>query len=82
MHHEQLCEFVRDTPVGAVLELVESDNREEFYKLYLHDFVMGMHRCKHKRSDLTAMEIQVRESTLVDSNNTNTTCIDVLSACF
>ena len=64
MHHEQLCEFVRDTPVGAVLESVESHNCEEFYKLYLHDFVIGVHRCKHKSSDLTAMEIQV--STLVN----------------
>ena len=58
-HHEQLCEFVYDTPVGAVLESVESDNCEEFYKLYLHDFVMDVHGCKHKSSDLMAMEIQV-----------------------
>ena len=59
MHHELLCKLVRNTPVGTVLESVESDNCEEFYKLYLHDFVMGVHRCKHSSSDLTAMEVQV-----------------------
>ena len=58
-HHEQLYEFTHDTPVGAVLEAVGSENCEELYKLYLHDFVMSMHRCKHKSSDLTTMELQV-----------------------
>ena len=59
IHHEQLYEFIRDTPVGVVLEAVGSDNCEEFYKLYLHDFVMSVHRCKHNSSDLTMMELQV-----------------------
>ena len=71
MHHEQLCAFVRDTPVGAILESVDSDNYEDFYKRYLHDFVMGMHRCKHKSSDLTAMELQVSIILLYNNANIN-----------
>jgi hypothetical protein len=59
MHHECLCKCVHDTPIGAVLEAVEIENCEEFYNLYLHDFVMGMHRCKHKSPDLKAVEVKV-----------------------
>ena len=59
MHHEHLCKYVLDTPAGAVLKAVETNNCEVFYKLYLHDFVMGVHRCKHKSSDLKAMEVKV-----------------------
>ena len=59
VHHEHLCECVHDTPVGVVLGAVDSDNCKVFYSLYLHDFVMGMHRCKHKSSDLKAMEVKV-----------------------
>ena len=80
MHHERLCEFVHGTPVGAVLEAVESDNCEEFYKFYLHDFVMGTYKCKHKSSDLTAMEIQV--FLLVCCSIDFVTCFNALSACF
>ena len=59
MYHGCLCKCVHGTPVGAVLEAVETENCEEFYKLYLHDFVMSMHGCKHKSPDLKAMEVKV-----------------------
>ena len=80
MHHEQLCNFLCDTPVGAVLEEVESDNYEEFYRLYLHDFVMGTYRCKHKSSDLTTMEMKV--STSIKLNIVLIVYNQSLSACF
>jgi hypothetical protein len=59
LYHEHLCKYIHDTPVGAVLKSVEPDNCEVFYNLYLHDFVMGIHRCKHKSPDLIAMEVSV-----------------------
>ena len=59
LHHEHLCKCVHDTPVGAVLKAVETDTCEVFYSLYLHDFVMGVHRCKHKNPDLKALEVKV-----------------------
>ena len=59
LHHEHLCESIHDTPVGAVLKAVEIDTCEVFYSLYLHDFVMGVHRCKHKNPDLKALEVKV-----------------------
>ena len=58
-HHEQLCEFVRDTPVGAVLESVHAENVEEFYKLYLQDYVKSVHKCKHRSIDHNITELRV-----------------------
>ena len=59
LHHEHLCKYVNDIPVGEVLKSVEPGNCEAFYNLYLHDFVTGMHRCKHKSPDLKSMEVKV-----------------------
>lgn len=58
-HHQQLCELVQDTPVGAVLESVHSEDFEEFYKFYLHDFVKSVHKCNHKRMEHNSMELRV-----------------------
>ena len=61
--HEQLCEFVKTTPVGAVLEDVEDDDCVMLYELYLHDFVRSVHKCKYKKVEHNTMEYQVRSST-------------------
>ena len=58
-HHNQLCEFIQTTPVGTVLESVDTENYEEFYKFYLHDFVRSVHRCKHRNAEHDDMEYQV-----------------------
>ena len=58
-HHIQLCEFIQTTPVGAVLESVDTENCEEFYKFYLHDFVKSVHKCKHENAEHDDMEHKV-----------------------
>ena len=59
-HHTQLCEFILATPVGAVLESVDTEHCEELYKCYLHDFVRSVHRCKHRKTEHDNMEYQVQ----------------------
>ena len=59
-HHAQLCEFILATPVGAVLESVDTEHCEDFYEYYLHDFVRSVHRCKHRKTEHDNMEYQVQ----------------------
>ena len=58
-HQAQLCEFILAIPVGAILESVDNEHCEEFYKFYLHDFVRSVHRCKHRNPEYDTMEYQV-----------------------
>ena len=64
-HHKQLCDFVRVTPIGVVLESVDSDNCEGFYKFYLMDYVKSVHRCMHKSAEHNMMELQVSDPSAV-----------------
>ena len=58
-HHYQLCRFIKATSMGAVLENIDDENCEEFYKFYLYDFVRRVHEFKPRTSDLDETEYQV-----------------------
>ena len=58
--HTQMCESVKRTPVGEVLQSVNEVNCEPFYSNYLEDFVRLAHKCKHKVKDTETYEYEVR----------------------
>ena len=58
-HHVHLCEFILATPIGVILESVDEENCEEFYRCYLHDFVRSVHKCNHRKAEHDSKEYQV-----------------------
>ena len=54
----KLAELVLQTPVGHILESI-SEDADELYRYYLHDFVKYVHRCKHVDEKSESQEYQV-----------------------
>jgi hypothetical protein len=58
-HLTQLCEIVRDTVVGGILESVKPEECDNFFRYYLHDFVRSVHFCSRKNQELNSLEHKV-----------------------
>lgn len=56
---EDLRDHICGTSVGAVLDSVDTENCEEFFEFYLHDFVRSVHMCTQREPTYTDMEYQV-----------------------
>ena len=57
--HNHLCQFLKTTSIGVILETVDSENCEAFYEFYLHDFVRSVHKCKYRNPEHDKKEYQV-----------------------
>ena len=59
--HQQLCELVKDQPLGEILAHVpEGGQCEKMYRCYLYDFVRSTHKCTHKQKETVEHEYKVR----------------------
>ena len=55
---------MRQTSVGAIVDVLSESNRETFGQYYLHDFVRMVHRSKHRKRDMEDLEYEVYHLTI------------------